>query len=38
VDNGSSHRGAAAKTRLHQVDSRIILVHTPMSLTAPKLQ
>jgi hypothetical protein len=30
VDNGSSHRGAAAKTRLHQVDSRIILVHTPV--------
>src|SRR5713101_5114052 len=30
VDNGSSHRGAAAKTRLQQVDSRIILVHTPV--------
>ncbi len=30
VDNGSSHRGEAAKTRLHQVDSRIILVHTPV--------
>src|SRR5512132_746884 len=30
VDNGSSHRGAAAKKRLHQVDSRIILVHTPV--------
>jgi hypothetical protein len=30
VDNGSSHRGAAAKTRLRQVDSRIILVHTPV--------
>jgi hypothetical protein len=30
VDNGSSHRGAVAKTRLQQVDSRIILVHTPV--------
>jgi hypothetical protein len=30
VDNGSSHRGATAKTRLQQVDSRIILVHTPV--------
>ncbi len=30
VDNGSSHRGAAAKQRLSQVDSRIILVHTPV--------
>jgi hypothetical protein len=30
VDNGSSHRGEAAKTRLPQVDSRIILVHTPV--------
>jgi hypothetical protein len=30
VDNGSSHRGAASKTRLRQVDSRIILVHTPV--------
>ena len=30
VDNGSSHRGAAAKQRLRQVDSRIILVHTPV--------
>jgi hypothetical protein len=30
VDNGSSHRGKAAKTRLRQVDSRIILVHTPV--------
>jgi hypothetical protein len=30
VDNGSSHRGAAAKKRLDQVDSRIILVHTPV--------
>ncbi len=30
VDNGSSHRGAAAKQRLDQVDSRIIWVHTPV--------
>lgn len=30
VDNGSSHRGEAAKKRLRQVDSRIILVHTPI--------
>jgi len=30
VDNGSSHRGAAAKKRLRQIDSRIILVHTPV--------
>jgi len=30
VDNGSSHRGEAAKKRLRQVDSRIILVHTPV--------
>lgn len=30
VDNGSSHRGEAAKTRLQQVDPRIILVHTPV--------
>jgi hypothetical protein len=30
VDNGSSHRGEAAKTRLQQVDSRIILVQTPV--------
>ena len=30
VDNGSSHRGAAAKQRLSQVDSRIILVPTPV--------
>jgi hypothetical protein len=29
-DNGSSHHGAAAKTRLRQVDPRIILVHTPV--------
>jgi hypothetical protein len=28
VDNGSSQRGAAAKKRLRQVDSRLILVHT----------
>ena len=30
VDNGSSHRGAAAKQRRRQVDSRSILVHTPV--------
>lgn len=30
VDNGSSHRGETAKRRLHQVDSRIVLVHTPV--------
>jgi DDE superfamily endonuclease len=30
VDNGSSHRGETAKQRLHQVDSRIILLHTPV--------
>jgi hypothetical protein len=30
VDNGSSHRGAAAARRLHEVDARIILVHTPV--------
>ena len=30
VDNGSSHRGEAAKNRLQQVDARIILVHTPV--------
>lgn len=30
VDNGSSHRGQAARRRLHQVDSRIILVSTPV--------
>ena len=30
VDNGSSHRGEAAKKRLRQVASRIILVHTPV--------
>ena len=29
-DNGSSHRGAAALQRLQQVDSRIIVVHTPV--------
>ncbi len=29
VDNGSSHRGEAARTRLQQVDRRIVLVHTP---------
>jgi hypothetical protein len=30
VDNGSSHRGEAARNRLTQVDPRIILVHTPV--------
>ena len=30
VDNGSSHRGQAAQQRLHQLDPRIILVHTPL--------
>lgn len=30
VDNGSSHRGDTAKHRLHQVDSRIRVVHTPV--------
>jgi len=30
VDSGSSHRGAAAIQRLQQVDSHIILVHTPV--------
>jgi hypothetical protein len=30
VDNGSSHRGEAARKRLRQVDSRIILLHTPV--------
>jgi DDE superfamily endonuclease len=30
VDNGSSHRGEASKTRRRQVDSRIILVYTPV--------
>lgn len=30
VDTGSSHRGEAAKQRLRRVDSRIILVHTPV--------
>jgi hypothetical protein len=30
VDNGSSHRGEAARTRLRNVDPRIILVHTPV--------
>jgi hypothetical protein len=30
VDNGSSHRGEAARKRRHHVDSRIILVHTPV--------
>jgi DDE superfamily endonuclease len=30
VDNGSSHRGEAARKRLAKVDARIILVHTPV--------
>lgn len=30
VDNGSSHRGQAARQRLRGVDARIILVHTPV--------
>jgi DDE superfamily endonuclease len=30
VANGSSHRGDASQQRLRQVDSRIILVHTPV--------
>jgi hypothetical protein len=30
VDNGSSHRGEASKKRLRQVDSRIVVVHTPV--------
>jgi hypothetical protein len=30
VDNGASHRGAASKKRLRQVDARLILVHTPV--------
>lgn len=30
VDNGSSHRGEASKKRLHQIDSRIVVVHTPV--------
>lgn len=30
VDNGSSHRGEASKKRLHKIDPRIILVHTPV--------
>jgi hypothetical protein len=30
VDNGSSHRGTASQQRLRQVDSRLILVHTPV--------
>jgi len=30
VDNGSSHRGAASTKRLRQIDSRIIVVHTPV--------
>jgi hypothetical protein len=30
VDNGSSHRGAAAVRRLRGMDARIVLVHTPV--------
>lgn len=30
VDNGSSHRGEAARNRLMKVDPRIVLVHTPV--------
>jgi hypothetical protein len=30
VDNGSSHRGQASVRRLRQMDSRLILVHTPV--------
>jgi hypothetical protein len=30
VDNGSSPRGEATKKRLRQVDSRLIVVHTPV--------
>ena len=30
VDNGSSPRGETAQQRLPQVDSRLILVHTPV--------
>jgi hypothetical protein len=30
VDHGSSHRGDASKKRLSQVDSRLMLVHTPV--------
>lgn len=30
VDNGSSHRGETSKRRLKEVDSRIVLVHTPV--------
>jgi hypothetical protein len=30
VANGSSHRGAASTKRLHHVDSRLIVVHTPV--------
>ena len=33
VDNGSSHRGEIAKKRLHEVDPRIILVHTPVHVS-----
>jgi DDE superfamily endonuclease len=30
VENGSSHRGEAAKRRLRGVEDRIVLVHTPV--------
>src|SRR5262245_49460876 len=30
VDNGSSPRRAAPQKRLHQVDARLLLVHTPV--------
>jgi hypothetical protein len=30
VDNGSSHRGDTAQQRLHPVDARLLLVHTPV--------
>jgi hypothetical protein len=30
VDKGASHRGEAAQQRLQQLDSRILLVHTPV--------
>jgi hypothetical protein len=30
VDTGSSHRGITAKQQLRQVDSRILVVHTPV--------
>ncbi len=30
VDNGSSHRGEASVRRLNRIDSRILLLHTPV--------